>query len=97
MWNFVGRQSDNQGRYGTQEGNWLSGVTFIDELHLGSQENLPNDVLNNKGRNVFLFTIPLGLIGLMYHATKNMKVLCSTSLIPIYWFCIKNLSKRETF
>jgi hypothetical protein len=22
MWNFVGHQSDNQGRYGTQDGNW---------------------------------------------------------------------------
>ena len=74
MWNFVGRQSDNQGRYGTQDGNWLSGVKFIDELHLGSQDNLPSDVLNNKGRNVYFF-LPflLGLIGLMYHATKNMK------------------------
>jgi hypothetical protein len=51
----VGRQSDNQGRYGTQEGNWLSGVTFIDELHLGSQDNLPSDVLNNKGRNVYFY------------------------------------------
>jgi hypothetical protein len=26
--------NDNQGRYGTQDGNWLSGVKFIDELHL---------------------------------------------------------------
>jgi hypothetical protein len=69
----VGRQSDNQGRYGTQEGNWLSGVTFIDELHLGSQDNLPSDVLNNKGRNVSFLPFLLGLIGLMYHATKNMK------------------------
>jgi hypothetical protein len=33
----------------------------------------------------------------MYHATKNMKSFCSTSLIPIYWFCIKNLSKRDHF
>jgi hypothetical protein len=56
-WRYCGTcrtPSDNQGRYGTQEGNWLSGVTFIDELHLGSQDNLPN-VLNNKGRNVYFF------------------------------------------
>lgn len=74
MWNFVGRQSDNQGRYGDQDGNWLSGISFIDNLHLGSQDNLPSDSLNNKGRNVYYF-IPfiLGLIGLMYHANKNLK------------------------
>ncbi|MCL6460590.1 MAG: DUF2723 domain-containing protein [Flavobacterium micromati] len=74
MWNFVGRQSDDQGRYDYLDGNWLSGITFIDELHLGSQDNLPSDVLNNKGRNVYFF-LPfiLGLIGLMYHANKDLK------------------------
>jgi hypothetical protein len=48
MWNFVGRQNDIQGKYDYLDGNWLSGITFIDELHLGSQDNLPSDVLNNK-------------------------------------------------
>ncbi|MBC5862326.1 glycosyltransferase family 117 protein [Flavobacterium turcicum] len=74
MWNFVGRQNDVQGRYDYLDGNWLSGISFIDELHLGSQENLPSDVLNNKGRNVYFF-LPfiLGLIGLMYHASKDRK------------------------
>jgi hypothetical protein len=74
MWNFVGRQNDIQGKYDYLDGNWLSGITFIDELHLGSQDNLPSDVLNNKGRNVYFF-LPfiLGLIGLMYHANKDLK------------------------
>ena len=74
MWNFVGRQSDNQGRYDYQDGNWLSGIPFIDEMHLGTQSNLPSDVLNNKGRNVYFF-LPfiLGLIGIMYHASKDQK------------------------
>lgn len=74
MWNFVGRQNDIQGKYDYLDGNWLSGVTFIDELHLGSQDNLPADVLNNKGRNVYFF-LPfiLGLIGLLYHANKDLK------------------------
>jgi hypothetical protein len=74
MWNFVGRQNDVQGRYDNQDGNWLSGIPFIDELHLGSQDNLPSDVLNNKGRNVYYF-LPflLGIIGLLYHAEKDLK------------------------
>nr|WP_315231304.1 DUF2723 domain-containing protein [uncultured Flavobacterium sp.] len=74
MWNFVGRQNDIQGKYDYLDGNWLSGISFIDELHLGSQDNLPSDVLNNKGRNVYFF-LPfiLGLIGLMYHANKDLK------------------------
>ena len=74
MWNFVGRQNDIQGRYDYQDGNWLSGIPFIDELHLGSQQNLPSDVLNNKGRNVYFFLpLILGLIGIMYHASRDRK------------------------
>ncbi len=74
MWNFVGRQNDNQGRYDYLDGNWISGINFIDNLHLGSQDNLPQDSLNNKGRNVYFF-LPfiLGLIGIMYHASKDRK------------------------
>jgi len=74
MWNFVGRQNDNQGRYDYLDGNWISGISFADDLHIGSQDNLPSDVLNNKGRNVYFF-LPfiLGLIGIMYHASKERK------------------------
>jgi len=73
LWNFVGRQSDVQGKY-DNEGNWLSGIDFIDEIFLGSQKNLPQDVLNNKGRNVYFF-LPfiLGIIGILFHAKRDLK------------------------
>ncbi len=76
LWNFVGRQNDVQGKYDNLDGNWLSGINFIDEIHLGkgTQQNLPDDVKNNKGRNVyFFFPFLIGLIGLMYHAQKDLK------------------------
>ena len=76
LWNFVGKQNDIQGKYDNLDGNWLSGIKFIDEVHLGrgTQENLPDDFKNNKGRNLYYF-LPffIGLIGLMYHAQKDMK------------------------
>ena len=54
----------------------MSGIKFIDELHLGKgiSSNLPDDVKNNKGRNFYYF-LPfiLGIIGLMYHANKDLK------------------------
>ncbi len=73
LWNFVGRQSDVQGKY-DNEGNWLSGINFIDEIFLGSQKNLPQDVLNNKGRNTYYF-LPfiLGIIGMLFHYKKDVK------------------------
>ncbi len=76
LWNFVGRQNDIQGTYDNLDGNWMSGIKFVDELHLGegTQTNLPQDVLNNKGRNFYYFLpLLLGLIGLLYHAQRDLK------------------------
>ncbi len=74
MWNFVGRQNDIQGKGDNLDGNWLSGIKFIDEFRLGSQDKLPDDVLNNKGRNMYyFFPFILGILGLVYHANKDLK------------------------
>jgi hypothetical protein len=53
MWNFVGRQMTTKGVMELRMETGL--VAFIDELHVGSQDNLPADILNNKGRNVYFF------------------------------------------
>ncbi|MDP4600578.1 MAG: DUF2723 domain-containing protein [Polaribacter sp.] len=67
MWNFVGRQNDTQGQMDIFNGNWLSGIDFIDEARLGSQQKLPSDVLENKGRNTYYFLpLFLGLLGFIY-------------------------------
>ena len=74
LWNFVGRQNDNQGKYDGMNGNWITGIGFIDELLVGSQKNLTSDMKNNKGRNVY-FGLPfiLALLGIFYHAKKDVK------------------------
>ncbi|TVZ25792.1 putative membrane protein YfcA [Gillisia sp. Hel_I_86] len=74
MWNFVGRQNDVQGQYSDINGNWLSGIKFIDEIRLGSQDNLPSDMKNNKARNTYYFLpLILGLIGLLFHFKRDKK------------------------
>ncbi|SDS17984.1 DUF2723 domain-containing protein [Gramella sp. MAR_2010_147] len=74
MWNFTGRQDDIQGKYNDLHGNWLSGIDFIDEMHIGSQDELPSDVKNNKARNTYFFLpLLLGLIGLVFHLKKDKK------------------------
>lgn len=74
LWNFVGRQNDEQGKYEDLKGNWLSGIDFIDEIFIGSQKNLPSDVANNKARNVY-YGIPfiLAVIGFIFHAKRDAK------------------------
>lgn len=74
MWNFTGRQNDVQGEYNTLDGNWISGIPFVDEIRLGNQESLYEDALNNKARNTYYF-LPflLGLIGLYFLYQQDPK------------------------
>ncbi|MBQ9357358.1 MAG: DUF2723 domain-containing protein, partial [Prevotella sp.] len=67
MWNFAGRQNDIQGHGELEHGNWISGIPFIDNMMLGDQSLLPDELKNNKGHNVF-YCLPLllGLIGLFW-------------------------------
>ena len=73
FWNFVGKKNDVQGKY-NKNGEWLSGISFIDSMVWGSQENLPSDVLDNKGRNTYFFLpLLLGIIGLIFQIMRNPK------------------------
>lgn len=75
LWNFVGRQSDIQPTGSTiTDGNWISGIRFIDEAYLGPQENLPRELAENKARNTYYF-LPflLGLIGLVYQMHRDQR------------------------
>jgi len=72
LWNFSGKQNDKQWKYDLSNGNWISGIDFIDELRLGPQNNLPDDILNNKGRNKYYFLpLILGLIGFIFLFRKD--------------------------
>lgn len=74
MWNFTGRQNDIQGQGDDFNGNWISGIDWIDNLVLGPQDNLPSDVTKNKARNTYYFLpLLLGLLGLLFHASKDWK------------------------
>ena len=74
MWNFAGRQNDIQGNGELEHGNWITGISFLDNLRLGDQSKLPDDLKNNKGHNVF-YCLPLllGLIGLFWQAYRGQR------------------------
>ncbi len=72
MWNFVGRQNDEQGHLDIHNGNWLSGINFIDELILGPQDDLPTLLEQNKGRNTYFFLpLILGIIGIFFQLKRD--------------------------
>ncbi|MCD4745969.1 MAG: DUF2723 domain-containing protein, partial [Bacteroidales bacterium] len=88
MWNFVGRQNDIQGYVDKKDGNWLSGIKFIDEWRLGPQDNLP-DSKKSKANNKFYFLpLILGLIGFFFQMKKDYK----DSIIVILLFIMTGIA-----
>ena len=74
MWNFAGRQNDIQGNGELEHGNWITGISFIDNMMYGDQSKLPDELKENKGHNVF-YCLPLilGLIGLFWQAWRGKR------------------------
>ena len=74
MWNFAGRQNDIQGNGELEHGNWITGISFLDNARLGDQSKLPDDLKMNKGHNVF-YCLPLllGIIGLFWQAFRGRR------------------------
>jgi hypothetical protein len=74
MWNFVGRQNDVQGFGDPINGNWITGIKFIDEVLIGKLDKLPDSDRNVPSRNTYFF-LPflLGLFGLIFQAQRDTK------------------------
>ncbi len=72
LWNFAGRQNDIQGHGEPEHGNWITGIPFVDNLRLGDQSLLPDELKENKGHNIF-YCLPLllGLLGLIWQAAMR--------------------------
>lgn len=74
MWNFAGRQNDQQGHGSFTEGNWISGIKPIDNMLVGGQDALPTSVKTDPSHNTYFF-LPLiiGLLGAFWHFGKRQR------------------------
>ncbi len=73
MWNFVGRQNDIQGQGELANGNWISGIPFIDNARLGDQSLLPDSWKNEANNKYYFLPLILGLIGIVYQYYRQNK------------------------
>jgi len=74
MWNFSGRQNDNQGYGDILTGNWITGFNFLDSIRLGDQSHLPKALAQNKGKNkYYMLPLILGLMGLFFQFNSGPK------------------------
>ena len=74
MWNFAGRQNDEQSHGEITNGNWISGINAVDRLFIGDQTQISEKAKNHPARNTYyLLPLILGLLGLLYHASTQRK------------------------
>lgn len=72
LWNFAGRQNDQQGHGDYTTGNWISGIKPIDNMRLGGQYALPEAMKTDPSHNKYYFLpLILGLIGAYWHFKRN--------------------------
>ena len=74
LWNFAGRQNDQQGHGSFTEGNWISGIKPLDNALVGGQEALPSSAKADPSRNTYFFLpLILGLLGAFWHFGKRQR------------------------
>jgi len=74
MWNFSGRQNDIQSMGGPVNGNWITGIDFLDAPRVGSLIGMPDDMKNAPSRNAyFLLPLLLGLAGFLWHFNRDVR------------------------
>jgi hypothetical protein len=83
LWNFAGKQNDLQGFGNVRDGNFSTGISFIDNFIFGDQSKLPDSIKNNNKAHNSLFMLPflLGILGFIFQYQKNKKDFIVTGLL----------------
>ncbi|MCR4737343.1 MAG: DUF2723 domain-containing protein [Bacteroidales bacterium] len=71
MWNFAGRQNDLQGRGDYMNGNWISGIPFVDKPMVGNQNDQPSAMQRPGHNKYYLLPLLLGIIGIVFQTRKD--------------------------
>jgi hypothetical protein len=87
LWNFSGRQNDVQGSGGILNGNWITGINFLDAIRLGDQNHLPPTLGENKGKNAY-YMLPfiLGLMGMFFQYQSGKKGKQDFAVVMLLFF-----------
>jgi hypothetical protein len=83
LWNYAGKQNDLEGFGNVRDGNWISGIPFIDNALYGDQSKLPDSIhIHNKSYNrMYMLPLILGLIGMFFQYKRNRKDFIITGLL----------------
>lgn len=102
MWNFVGRQNDLEGNMENNRGNWISGISFIDNALYGDQSKMPAKFKNESTVAFFFLPLLLGLIGFFFQLNRDfgrfyaiLSLFVLTSVGIVFYTGVKPFEVRE--
>ncbi len=73
MWNFSGRQNDIQGYSDRVDGNWITGINFLDAQRVGNLATIPATMKSKAHNRYFLLPLLLGIIGMVFQFRRSSK------------------------
>ena len=74
MWNYAGRQNDFEGQGEARNGNWISGIKFLDKHRVGDTDLMGDGYKNNEARNqLYFLPLILGILGMIYQFNRDKK------------------------
>ena len=74
MWNFCGRQNDEQGFGGIKDGNWITGIPFLDKMRIGhTLSDLPDSMKTRASHKYYMLPFLLGIAGFFYLVKKDYR------------------------
>jgi Protein of unknown function (DUF2723) len=75
MWNFAGRQNDVEGQGDPKNGNWISGINFVDNWRgIGDTDKMGSGFSDNGAHNkLYFLPLILGILGLVFQFNRNKK------------------------
>ena len=76
MWNFSGRQNDVQGTgpNDIKNGNWITGIPFIDKMWYGhAMSDIPENLQNKATNKYYMLPFILGLIGIFFQFKNDYR------------------------
>lgn len=102
MWNFVGRQNGLEGHMENNRGNWVSGISAIDNALWGNQDTLPDRYRDQASTHFYFLPLLLGLIGFFFQLNQDFKrfyallsLFILTSVGIIFYTGVKPFEVRE--
>lgn len=102
LWNFSGRQNDLEGNMQNTNGNFITGISFIDNAMWGNQGDMPAKFRNESTVYFFMLPFLLGLIGFFFQLNRDfgrfyaiLSLFILTSVGIVFYTGVKPFEVRE--